>query len=68
MTAQLRGAALGASVALGRRTLDSLDSLSTPVTVFTPDTDLADTYQRRVLEQSELYEREKKRTRSRARR
>ena len=68
MTAQLRGAALGASVALGRRTLDSLDSLSTPVTVFTPDADLADTYQRRVLEQSELYEREKKRTRSRARR
>jgi len=65
MTAQLRGAALAASVALGRRSLDELDSLPTPAAVLSPDPDAARTYQRRVREQVGLYEREKKRTRSR---
>jgi xylulokinase len=64
MTAQLRGAALGASVALGHHTLDDLDSLPTPATIFTPTTEAA-TYQRRVSEHAALYERERKRTRSR---
>ncbi len=68
MTAQLRGAALAASVALGRRSLDELDSLPTPVTVLTPDPGAARTYQHRVREQVGLYEREKKRTRSRDKR
>jgi xylulokinase len=68
MTAQLRGAALSASVALGIRSLKELDSLETPVTVFVPETNHADTFKRRVREQSALYEREKKRTRSRSKR
>ena len=65
MTAQLRGAALAASVALGRRTLDELDSISTSVKVFTPDASLAGIYQRRVRDQVGLYERDKRWTRSR---
>ncbi|HEY1222635.1 MAG TPA: FGGY-family carbohydrate kinase [Acidimicrobiales bacterium] len=68
MTAQLRGAALSASVALGIRSLKELDSLETPVTVFVPETNHAETFKRRVREQSALYEREKKRTRSRSKR
>lgn len=68
MTAQLRGAALAASVALGRRSLDELESIPTPVTVFTPDHHVAAIYQRRVRDLVSLYQRDKKWARKRKKR
>ena len=68
MTAQLRGVALGASVALGRRSLGDLDTLATPATVYSPNPDVAEIYQSRVGEQVRLYEREKARTHPRTKR
>lgn len=55
MIAQLRGAALAASVALGRRTLEQLDDVATPVTVYQPDQDVANLYQRHVRDLIDAY-------------
>jgi xylulokinase len=60
MIAQLRGTALAASVALGRRTLEQLDEVSTTVKVFLPDIRVANLYQRRVNELIDAHRDEKK--------
>jgi xylulokinase len=60
MIAQLRGTALAASVALGRRTFEQLDEVPTTVKVFLPDMGVANLYQRRVNELIDAYRDEKK--------
>jgi xylulokinase len=60
MTAQLRGMALMASVALGRRRFEELDSVHIPVQVFTPNTQFADLYRQKVAMLPRLYQRDKK--------
>ena len=60
MTAQLRGIALMASVALGRRRFDQLDDVAIAARVFRPNRELADLYRSRSEGLARLYRRDKK--------
>ena len=60
MLAQLRGMALMASVALGRRDLASLEQLRVPVRVFHPDPNTVNAYQHKSKELEELFRRDNK--------
>lgn len=68
MVAQLRGMALAASVALGRRTLRDLENVATPVTVFHPHPEHAEGYRSRSRDLSTLYQRDRRWKRRRSRR
>jgi xylulokinase len=59
MVAQLRGAALLASVSLGRRSLNDVASQATPGRTFEPNLDLADSFKARRDELPSLYTRDR---------
>ena len=59
MVAQLRGAALLASVSLGRRSLNDVASQATPGRTFEPNRDLADSFKARRDELPSLYTRDR---------
>ena len=66
MIAQLRGMALMASVSLGRRTLDELRDLATPVREFRPEPSAMALYRARRGLLAELHRRDKKLRRRRS--